>query len=252
MSNSKRSSLSYTASRPSIQPPSEKLSRNCSRGNETGRTSAVTSLEPAPQQPVLGENAQLSPARKLLPAVAGARVVLTSNAVVVPVETIRVKTRTPVLEEEELSRPLRREVSAILVTGERAGRQREKQQGGKGDCGTDRCRQSNRRTHRSPCRLTSQRTSIVPNGEDSGTENHGAASRHIDRRAPASDLIWMRSNRAQQEEDRKGKSHHDERPEPDSSVRTDQVVVPRIPPRRRVAVIRVGEGIPSVWFSWHE
>lgn len=211
----------------------------------------MTSLEPAPRQPVLGENTQLSP-RKLLPAVAGTRVVLTCNAVVVPIETIRVKTRTPVLEEEELSRSLRREVSAILVAGGRAGWQREEQQGGEGDCDADRCQRSNRRTYRSPCRLTSQKTSIVPNSEGPWTESSWATPRHIDPHAPASDLSWMRSNRAQQEEDRKGKSHRDDRPEPDSSVRTDQVVVPRLPSRPLVGVIRVDEGIPSVLLPWHK
>jgi hypothetical protein len=57
-------------------------------------------------------------------AVAGTGVVLTGNAIVVAVETIRVTAWTPVPEEEELSRSLRREVSAIPVAGRRVGGRR--------------------------------------------------------------------------------------------------------------------------------
>lgn len=82
----------------------------------------MTSLTPALRQQVLGENTRLSATRQALPVVTGTGVVLTGNTVVVGVETIRVKTRTAVPEEEELGRSLSRKVSAVLVAGRRAGR----------------------------------------------------------------------------------------------------------------------------------
>jgi hypothetical protein len=52
----------------------------------------------------------------VLLAVAGTRVVLTRDPIVVGVEPVRIATRAAVLEEEDLRRPLRAKVLAVLVS----------------------------------------------------------------------------------------------------------------------------------------
>jgi hypothetical protein len=54
-------------------------------------------------------------ARQVLLAVAGARVSLAGDAVVVPVQPVRIAPGPAVLQEEDLRRALTREVGAVLV-----------------------------------------------------------------------------------------------------------------------------------------